>query len=193
MQLHLPTLLGSTHPEPPVDVGVVCLDGICSSSMLGTVRRHVRPRAVPPSRLDVASWEHGPALRGGAGPQPLVDLLLCQRLRRLAAGGRRLRGRGRGGDDWEGRRGGGRCARGLSGHFLHAHALRALLSMSDEVSGGNGGQPHFHRLDRSPLDRLRLHEPTCSLLRLDTQATGELFVCGAAPLPRPMLGRASRT
>jgi hypothetical protein len=125
MQLHLPTLLGSTHPEPPVDVGVVCLDGICSSSMLGTVRRHVRPRAVPPSRLDVASWEHGPALRGGAGPQPLVDLLLCQRLRRLAAGGRRLRGRGRGGDDWEGRRGGGRCARGLSGHFLHAYALRA--------------------------------------------------------------------
>ena len=79
MQLHLPTLLGSTHPEPPVDVGVVCLDGICSSSMLGAVRRHVRPRAVPSRRLDVASWpswEHGPALRGGAVPQALVDLIL---------------------------------------------------------------------------------------------------------------------
>ena len=81
MRLHLPPLLGSTHPEPPVDVGVVCLDGICSSSMLGAVRRHVRPRAVPSRRLDVASWEHGPALRGGAVPQALVDLILCQGLR----------------------------------------------------------------------------------------------------------------
>jgi hypothetical protein len=163
MQLHLPTLLGSTHPEPPVDVGVVCLDGICSSSMLGTVRRHVRPRAVPPSRLDVASWEHGPALRGGAGPQPLVDLLLCQRLRRLAAGGRRLRGRGRGGDDWEGRRGGGRCARGLSGHFLHAYALRAAGRCQTKSQGAIADRVQLHAPLRGRLSRAAVAAHPCRL------------------------------
>ena len=37
MRLHLPPLLGSPRPEAPVDVSMVCLDGICSSSMLGAV------------------------------------------------------------------------------------------------------------------------------------------------------------
>jgi len=37
MRLHLPPLLGRPGPEAPVDVSVVCLDGICSSSMLGAV------------------------------------------------------------------------------------------------------------------------------------------------------------
>jgi len=96
-RLHLPTLLGSTSPEASVDICVVRLDGIRSSSMLDAVRRHVRPRSVPSRCFDVASWEHGPALRGGAVPQALIDLILCQGLRRPAA--RRLRGRGRGGGD----------------------------------------------------------------------------------------------
>ena len=127
MRLHLPPLLGSTHPEPPVNVGVVCLDGICSSSMLGAVRRHVRPRAVSPRRLDVASWEHGPALRGGAVPKALVDLILCQGLR-LATGGRRLRGRGCSGGDWEGRRRGGGGAKGVSGHFRRSSLAQTGVS-----------------------------------------------------------------
>ena len=136
MRLHLPPLLGSTHPEPPVDVGVVCLDGICSSSMLGAVRRHVRPRAVSPRRLDVASWEHGPALRGGAVPKALVDLILCQGLR-LATGGRRLRGRGCSGGDWEWRRGGGGGAKGVSGHFRRSSKpWRRTRSVIDDVKGG---------------------------------------------------------